>query len=1187
MSGTTLHGDISYAARRTALAVVLVLGLCLAVLPGLARAAEPLLPDVVADPPNNVFLETSTTEGGLKGSGEAKLLLRFNGYLHNVGPGALDFRGSRSSPAEPMHAFQRVYNSDGTFKEEPSSAELIYVATDGHEHFHLQRAAKYSLWNAAKSAEVAPAQKVGFCLDDSEHVEPAIGPSVAVYSDATGRKFCRQHEPEALNLFEGVSIGWRDRYDASLAFQWVDASSVLPGEYWLREDVNPTGVIKEAGGAKTPGYSTKATIVPGFDALAQAASTQPAEPRTVTLTSKAWSDTATAKYKIVSAPSHGTLSAVSGNQVTYTPSAGYSGPDSFTFSASDPNSPFPKSPAVATVAIEIAAGASKALLAGDATTAYSVGDQTTSGREEAFQFTAKSTGTVEELQFRTNTVANTGVTGLSLGVFADSSGKPGELLGRATVSGEPATSSWIRATGLSTPVVSGTKYWLVALPLGGSTTKLHYNAAVASGGTGNVESTAGGLSAMTAEASWETYNQGPVGFQALGTTSTTPSVTIEGAPASMTAGTSVQLTAHVTNDSPTVTWTASAGSITAGGLYTAPSEPPAGGKALVTATTSKGASDQRSIEIVIAPPPSVTIEGAPASMTAGTSVQLTAHVTNDSPTVTWTASAGSITAGGLYTAPSEPPAGGKALVTATTSKGASDQRSIEIVTTPPPSVTIEGAPASMTAGTSVQLTAHVTNDSPTVTWKASAGSITTGGLYTAPSEPPAGGKAVVSATTSKGASDQRSIEILAAATKGLLAGDATTTYSVGDQTTSGREEAFQFTAKSTGTVEELQFRTNATANTGVTGITIGVFADSAGKPGAVLGRSTVSGQPATSSWIKATGLSTAVVSATKYWLVVLPLGPSGTRLHFNAAAGVSGGTGNVESTVGGLTTMTAEASWETYNQGPVGFQALGHISGASAVKPVASARPVIAARARVARLAPRPRRHRARVMIEGAPAGVVAGTSVQLSALVAHGGSEVTWRASEGSITAQGLYTAPSHVPPGASIVLSATGRNGARDRRRIRILPVTSAQPAPSAPLASAAQPYPLARVVTPPQAVIVAGKLVMTTRFAAAGQAGLSAYVGTRRIGACVVLTPAERNFTCRLSLAGVSPGASISVWAVLRAGRRILQSSRGAAPIPRMSMPALAGVRWLGNASASALPQFLCSPPIPSVRPSSAVS
>src|SRR6202035_4279058 len=208
---------------------------------------------------------------------------------------------------------------------------------------------------------------------------------------------------------------------------------------------------------------------------------------------------------------------------------------------------------------------------------------------------------------------------------------------------------------------------------------------------------------------------------------------------------------------------------------------------------------------------------------------------------------------------------------------------------------------------------------PTVSWTASAGSITTGGLYTAPSEPPSGGTALVTATTSKGAQATVSIEILPAGSRILLAaGDATSTYSVGDQTGVGHEEAFQFTAKSTGTVEELEFRTNGGADTGLTGVSLGVFADNAGKPGEVLGRATVSGQPATNSWIKATGLSTAVVSGTKYWLVALPLGGGSDYLRYNVAAAVSAGTGNVESTTGGLTALTAESSWGTYNQGPLG-----------------------------------------------------------------------------------------------------------------------------------------------------------------------------------------------------------------------------------------------------------------------------
>ncbi len=40
-------------------------------------------------------------------------------------------------------------------------------------------------------------------------------------------------------------------------------------------------------------------------------------------------------YSIVAQPTHGSLSAVAGNKVTYTPAANYSGPDSFTFKAND------------------------------------------------------------------------------------------------------------------------------------------------------------------------------------------------------------------------------------------------------------------------------------------------------------------------------------------------------------------------------------------------------------------------------------------------------------------------------------------------------------------------------------------------------------------------------------------------------------------------------------------------------------------------------------------------------------------------------------------------------------------------------------------------------------------------------------------------------------------------------------
>jgi len=666
------------------LALLLALGLSLTVVIGQARSAEPvgLLPNLVADPPDNVSLETSNTEGGLKADGESRLLLRFNGYIHNAGPGALDIRGSREKPVEtqateeeverrrekqeegpqkveeelakpPMKVFQRVFttsaeetNIERPHKEESSTAEVLYVNADGHHHFHLQHVAKYSLWNAGKTAEVAPAQKVGFCLEDSQHVETGIGPKSQVYADTVSpyRDFCQQYRPNATSLFEGVSPGWRDVYTSDLGFQWVEVSNVLPGEYWLREDVNPTGVVKEVPGAKAPAYSKCPTIIPGYIAQAQAASVQSGESKAVTVTSKAFEHLkenpltgplngkvqcepealAPAKYAVVSGPQHGTLTNLSSNHVTYTPERGYSGPDSFTFSAAEPNSPFPRNPAIATVSIEVTPASEPppseppptepppveltpgALLLGDPTATYSVAEGTPAGHEEAFQFTAKSTGTVEELQFRTDGTANPGITGVDLGIFAEGAGIPGEVLGQAKASGEPATSSWIKATGLSVPVVSGTKYWLVALPLGSN--ELHFNTAAGTGGgTISGASKEGLLSKLIELPSvslWEGFFQGPVGFQALaaGTPKPQPGISIEGAPSSMIAGTSISLSGVARNDTSAVIWEASGGLITSGGLYTAPSA--AGGTVTITARLSddRGVSEQRIITILPVPP---------------------------------------------------------------------------------------------------------------------------------------------------------------------------------------------------------------------------------------------------------------------------------------------------------------------------------------------------------------------------------------------------------------------------------------------------------------------------------------------------------------------------------------------------------------------------------------------------------
>ncbi len=370
-----------------------------------ASASPALLPNLVADPPDNAELVTSSVEA------DARLLLRFDGYVHNAGPGALDIRGSRGQPkvagkdteelseeierykrleqslpqaleeelAVPaMKVSQRVFTTnegspalaeqyvERPHVEEPSEAQLAYSNADGHHHWHLQHVAKYSLWNATKTAEVAPAQKVGFCLEDNQHVEPEKGPSTPIYANDVPpyQGFCDRFEPNATSVYEGISPGWRDIYERQLAWQWVDVSDVLPGEYWLREDIDPTGVIKQTGGGAKFEYSKTPTIIPGFDAEPQTVSVGEDEPKTLELVARAYQDSALPLYTLVSGPQHGTLGEAHGSQVTYTPALGYSGTDTFTFDVRDPNSQFPEHPEVATVSIDVASHAASLMISG-------------------------------------------------------------------------------------------------------------------------------------------------------------------------------------------------------------------------------------------------------------------------------------------------------------------------------------------------------------------------------------------------------------------------------------------------------------------------------------------------------------------------------------------------------------------------------------------------------------------------------------------------------------------------------------------------------------------------------------------------------------------------------------------------------------------------------------------------------
>lgn len=346
--------------RRLALAmagIAAAFACALSATPAIAQVTE-RLPDLVADQPRNLTLQTFAQPDG------NHYLLRFDGYVHNQGQGALEVRGDTRVDTEYTNVVQRVFRSDGSFFDDSSrDLTMFFEDADGHNHWHVKNAARYSLWNAAKTGEVAPAMKVGFCMEDTERRE-TNGPSTRVYTTTGSNNFCGQNEPTRASLFEGVSAGWRDVYNAALTFQWVDVSDVSPGTYWVRADVDPDDIVRESNEVNPGAYygssSTVAWTIPGYAANPVAAGTISASgPTTIPLSTTSFgTGLGTRTFRIITPPQHGTLNVDSGptftsTSVVYTPRPGWVGPDRFTYTVRNSSSSFPRYPTPAAVSLNV------------------------------------------------------------------------------------------------------------------------------------------------------------------------------------------------------------------------------------------------------------------------------------------------------------------------------------------------------------------------------------------------------------------------------------------------------------------------------------------------------------------------------------------------------------------------------------------------------------------------------------------------------------------------------------------------------------------------------------------------------------------------------------------------------------------------------------------------------------------
>lgn len=316
-----------------------------------------LLPDLVADPP--------VPAGGPEvvwWNGEEMLVLRFEGYVTNLGEGPLDISGNPqlTDPADPTShdVWQRVRTSTGDWVK-LTRPPVRFETDDGHNHFHLMEIVAYSLWDEAGTTQILPGAKVGFCMLDVESLpERHSNPGEQAYEKSNVEN-CRANEPEADFLRMGVTEGWRDVYESDVTFQWVDVSDLSPGHYRLAAESDPYDIVVESDETNNGvAMADDISVVPGYVAQPLAVETEPGTAVQIVLEATEFGSPGARVFRVVTPPANGTLDVAAGltlwgTVLWYTPNEGFSGVDTFEYVAFDWGSAYPRTDPRATVTIQV------------------------------------------------------------------------------------------------------------------------------------------------------------------------------------------------------------------------------------------------------------------------------------------------------------------------------------------------------------------------------------------------------------------------------------------------------------------------------------------------------------------------------------------------------------------------------------------------------------------------------------------------------------------------------------------------------------------------------------------------------------------------------------------------------------------------------------------------------------------
>ena len=167
--------------------------------------------------------------------------LNFAATVAVGGNGPLDVEAFRSNASPVMKAYQYFYRNGKVVGRAPAGT-MGFDKAKGHNHWHFEQFARYSLVSANKKL-VVRSQKVGFCIAPTDAVNLLLrnavwNPSFIGFGGQCG-------STTALWVREMMPVGWGDTYQQFLAGQAFDITNVPNGTYYVEITANPKHVLKE------------------------------------------------------------------------------------------------------------------------------------------------------------------------------------------------------------------------------------------------------------------------------------------------------------------------------------------------------------------------------------------------------------------------------------------------------------------------------------------------------------------------------------------------------------------------------------------------------------------------------------------------------------------------------------------------------------------------------------------------------------------------------------------------------------------------------------------------------------------------------------------------------------------------------------------------------------------------------